>query len=83
MDVWDDVISQPRPDLPDTPPVAFCLQRHDDRFYSHAQRVPIRNHQLVNLGRTQACPALKNIIHLREKLVILNSQIAISQRFER
>jgi hypothetical protein len=32
-----DVISQPRPDLPDTPLVTICLQRRDDRFYSPAR----------------------------------------------
>jgi hypothetical protein len=78
MGVWGGVISQPQPDFPYTPPVTVRLQRRDDRFYSPAQRVPIRNHQLANLGRAQACPALKNIFHLREKLVIHTSQVAIS-----
>jgi len=53
-----------------TPPVTFRLQCYDNRFYSPARWV-------------QALPALENIIHLREKLVILESQVAIGQRFER
>jgi hypothetical protein len=58
------------------------LQRRDDRFYSPARRVPIRNHQLADLGRAQARPALENILHLRKKLVILELQVAIGQYFE-
>jgi hypothetical protein len=50
MGVWGGIISQPRPDLPDTLPITVCLQRRDDRFYSPARRVPIRNHQLPDLG---------------------------------
>jgi len=30
MEVWGDVISQPRPDLPDTPSVTVRLQRRND-----------------------------------------------------
>jgi hypothetical protein len=82
MGVWGGIIFQPRPDLPDTPPVTVRLQCHDDWFYSPARRVPIRNHQLADLHRTQACPALENILYLREKLVILEVQVAIGQRFE-
>lgn len=77
-----DVISQPQPDLPDTPLVTICLQCRDDRFYSPARWVSIRNHQLANLGRAQAHLALKNILHMREKLVILDPHVAIDQRFE-
>jgi len=62
-----DIISQPQSDLPDTPLVTIYLQRRDDRFYSPARLVPIRNHQLANLGRSQVRPALENILHLREK----------------
>jgi hypothetical protein len=62
--------------------VTVCLQHHDDRFYNLARRVPIRNHQLASLGRAQAHPALENILHLREKLVILEPQVTIGQRFE-
>jgi hypothetical protein len=80
--VWDGVISQPRPDLPDTPSVTVRLQRHYDQFYSLARRVPIRNHQLADLDRSQARPTLKNILHLREKLVIIEPQVAIGQHFE-
>jgi hypothetical protein len=66
MGVWGGVISQPRPDLLDTPLVTVCLQRCDDRFYSPARRVfSIHNHQLVDLSRAQARPTLKNILHLR------------------
>jgi hypothetical protein len=54
MDVWGSVISQTQPYLPDTPPVTIHLQRRDDRFYSLARRILIRNHQLANLGRAQA-----------------------------
>jgi hypothetical protein len=71
MGAWGGVFSQPRPDLPDTPPTTVCLQHRDDWFYSPARRVLIRNHQLADLGRAQASPALKNILYLREKLVIL------------
>jgi hypothetical protein len=66
----------------DTPPVTIRLQRRDDRFYSPARRVPIRNHQLTNLCRGQVHPAMKNIFHLRKKLVILDPHVAIGQRFE-
>jgi hypothetical protein len=59
MGVWGDVISQPRPDLPNTPPVIVILQRRDDRFYSLTRRVSILNHQLANLGRAQARPIWK------------------------
>jgi hypothetical protein len=65
-----------------TLPVTVRLQRRDDRFYSSAWRVLIRNHQLTNLDRTQARLALENILHLREKLLILEPQVAIGQRFE-
>jgi hypothetical protein len=82
MGIWGVVIFQSRPDLPDSPPITVCLQRRDDRFYSPARRVPIRNHQLTDLGRAQARPVLENIINLREKLVILEPQVAIDQRFE-
>jgi len=82
MGVWGGIISQPRPDLPDTLPITVCLQRRDDRFYSPARRVPIRNHQLPDLGWAQARSALENILHLREKLVILEPQVAIGQHFE-
>jgi len=71
MGVYSDVISQPRPDLLDTPPVTVCLQRCDDQFYSSAWQVSVRNHQLIDLNRAQALPALENIFYLREKLVIL------------
>lgn len=70
MGVWGCVISQPRPDLSDTSLVIVRLQHCDERFYNPARQVPIRNHQLADLGRAQARPALENIIHLREKLVI-------------
>jgi hypothetical protein len=53
------------------------LQRRDDQFYSPTRRVLVRNHQLANLDRAQACPALENIFHLRKKLVILEPQVAI------
>lgn len=56
------------------------MKRHYDRFYSPARRVPIRNYQLVDVDRAQDRPALENILHLREKLVILESQVAIGQR---
>jgi hypothetical protein len=69
MGVWGGVIFQPL-DLPDTPPVTVRLQRRNDRFYSS---IPIHNHQLADLGRAQAYLTLKNILHLREKLVILKS----------
>jgi hypothetical protein len=82
MGVWGGVISQPQPNLPDTPLVTVRLQCHDDRFYSPARQVPIRNHQLVDLSRIQAHPALENIFNVREKLVILEPQVAIGQRFE-
>jgi hypothetical protein len=68
MGVWGDVIFQLQPDLSDTPPTT--------------RRVPIRNNQLADLGRAQAHPALKNILHLREKLVILEPQVVTGQRFE-
>jgi hypothetical protein len=71
MCVWGGVISQPQLDLPNTPSVTVRLQRRDDRFYRPAWRVPIRNHQLANFGRAQTRPALENILHLREKLVII------------
>jgi hypothetical protein len=51
MGVWDSVMSQPRPDLLDTPPVTVRLQCRDDRFYSTARRISIRNHQLADLGQ--------------------------------
>jgi len=38
--------------------------------------------QRRDLGRAQVRPALKNIIHMIEKLVILEPQVAIGQRFE-
>jgi len=82
MGVRCDVIFLPRPDLPDTPPIIVRLQRRDDRFYSLAWRVPIRNHQLADLGQAQARPALKNILHSRKKYVILELQEAIGQHFE-
>jgi hypothetical protein len=31
MGVWGGVIFQPRPDLPDTPPIIVRLQHRDDR----------------------------------------------------
>jgi len=65
-----------------TLPVTVRLQRRDDRFYSSARRVLIRNHQLAGLSWAQVRPALKNILHLREKFVILEPQVAIGQRFE-
>jgi hypothetical protein len=34
------------------------------------------------ISTAQALPALKNILHLREKLMILEPQVAIGQRFE-
>lgn len=37
MGVWGGVIFQPRLDLPDTPPVTVCLQRHNDQFDSAVQ----------------------------------------------
>jgi len=77
MCVWGGVISQQQPNLPDTPSVIVRLQCHDDRFYSPAWRVPIRNHQLADLSRTQAHPALESILNVREKLVILEPQVAI------
>jgi hypothetical protein len=46
IDVWNDVISQLQPDLPDSPSITVHLQRRDDRFYSPTRRVPIRNHQI-------------------------------------
>jgi hypothetical protein len=58
------------------------LLRRDDRFFSPAWRVLVHNHQLVGFGRAQASITLKNIIHLREKLVILEPQVAVGQRFE-
>jgi hypothetical protein len=70
MGVYGVIISQLQPDLPDIPPITVHLQCGDNRFYSPAQQVPVRNHQLADLGRAQAHSALKNIIHLREKLVI-------------
>jgi hypothetical protein len=82
MGVWSSVISQLRLDLPDTPPVTVRLKHCDDRFYSPALLVPIRNHQLVDLGRAQVRPTLKNILYLEEKLVILEPKVAIGQRFE-
>jgi hypothetical protein len=70
------------PDIPDTPLITIHLQHRDDRFYSPARRVLICNHQLPDLGQAEARPALKNILHLREKLVILEPYVAIGQRFE-
>jgi hypothetical protein len=35
-----------------------------------------------DLGRAQARPTLKNILHLRKKLVILEPDVAIGQCFE-
>jgi hypothetical protein len=75
MGVWGDVISQLPPDLPDTSQVIVRLQRCNDRFYSSAWQVSVRNHQFADLGRAQARPTLKNIIHLREKFVILDPQV--------
>jgi hypothetical protein len=57
------------------------LQSGDDQFYSLARQVSVRNYQLIDLDWAQAPLALKNIIRLREKLVILELQIAIGQRF--
>jgi hypothetical protein len=82
MGVWSVVISQPRPDFPNTHPVTVRLQCRDNRFYSLARRVSIRNHQLADLGRARSLPALENIIHLRKMLVILEPQVVIGQRFE-
>jgi hypothetical protein len=76
------IISQPQLDLSDTPSVTVRLQRRDDRFYSPAWRILIRNHQLVDLDRAQTRPALENILYLREKLVILERWVVIDQRFE-
>jgi hypothetical protein len=58
------------------------LQHCDERIYSPARQVSICNHQLTDLSRAQASPALKNIVHLREKLVIFDPQVTIGQRFE-
>jgi hypothetical protein len=79
MSVCGGVIFQPRPDLLDIPPVTVRLQRCDDWFYSLVRRVPICNHQFVS---AQARLALKNILKLREKLVIREPQVAIGERFE-
>jgi hypothetical protein len=51
-------------------------------FIARLRRVPIRNHQLADLGRAQVRPALENIIYLREKLVILEPQVAFGQYFK-
>jgi hypothetical protein len=75
MSVWGCVISQLQPNLPDTPPVTVCLQCSNDRFYSPARWVLIHNHQLIDLGRAQAHSALKNILHYRENLMILEPQV--------
>jgi hypothetical protein len=82
MGVWGGVISQPQPYLFNSSPIIVRLQHRDHRFYSPARRVPVRNYQLVDLSRAQARSALENILHLREKLVILTPQVAIGQRFE-
>lgn len=68
MGVWSGVISQLRPGLLDTSLVTVHLQRLDDQFYSLTWRVSVHNHQLINLGRAQARPTLKNILHQRENL---------------
>jgi hypothetical protein len=54
----------------------------DDQFYSLVWWVLIHNHHLADLGRAQARLTLENIFNLREKLVILEPQVTIGQRFE-
>uniref|UniRef100_A0A2P2Q6D0 Uncharacterized protein n=1 Tax=Rhizophora mucronata TaxID=61149 RepID=A0A2P2Q6D0_RHIMU len=65
------------------PPVALVFQGRNDRFQGPAWRVPVRDHELTDLGRTQCRSALKNLLHLGKQLVILDSQVTIRQCLER
>lgn len=82
MGVWGGVIFQPRPDFPDTPPITDHLQRYDDRFIAKLNEFWFVIISLLISAEFKLAPLWKISSTWEKKLVILEPQVAIDQRFE-